>query len=107
MWSGLVEVRDVRIEDALELPLMEDQQVIQAFLPHAPQEAFADGIGSWRMIRGFEHLNPCIGYLDHPFENRPFEAEKDPLSLFANTGGSVYNQTSSTTSSCLNNAIFT
>ncbi len=51
MWSGLVEVRDVHIEDALELPLMEDQQVVQAFLPHAPQEAFADGIGSWRMIR--------------------------------------------------------
>jgi len=69
MWSGLVEVRDVHIEDALELPLMEDQQVVQAFLPHAPQEAFADGIGSWRMIRGFEHLNPTGGR--HPSETGP------------------------------------
>src|SRR5262249_53302658 len=49
----------------------------------------------------------CTGYLGHPFKNEPFESEKDLLSLLANSGRSVYNQTSLTASSCLNNAIFT
>jgi len=49
----------------------------------------------------------CTGYLDHPFKNEPFESEKDLLSLIANSRRSVYNQTSLTASSCLNNAIFT
>jgi hypothetical protein len=31
----------------------------------------------------------CIGYLEHPFKNKPFETEKELLSLLANTGGSV------------------
>lgn len=42
-----VEVVYIRIEHALELPLMKDQQVIDAFLPHTSQEALADGVGSW------------------------------------------------------------
>ena len=36
MRSCLVEVRYIRIEDALELPLMKDQQVVEAFLPNTP-----------------------------------------------------------------------
>ena len=31
--------------------------MIQAFLSYAPQKAFADGIGAWRMIAGFENLD--------------------------------------------------
>jgi len=31
----------------------------------------------------------CTGYLVHPFKNKPFETEKEILSLLANTGGSV------------------
>jgi len=46
MRSCLIEIRDVRIEDALELSLLQDQQVIEALLPHAPQEALTNGIGS-------------------------------------------------------------
>jgi hypothetical protein len=42
MRSCLVEVRHIRIEDALELPLMQDQQVVQAFLSDASQEALAE-----------------------------------------------------------------
>ncbi len=53
----LVEVRDVRIEHALELLLLKDQQVVEAFLPDAPQEAFTDSIGSRCMIRCFENLD--------------------------------------------------
>jgi hypothetical protein len=30
---------------------------------------------------------PCIGYLGHPFKNKPFETEKDQHSLLANTAG--------------------
>src|SRR5258708_17441108 len=57
MRSCLVEVRYIRIEHALELLLVKDQQVVEAFLPHAPQEAFAERIGSWRMKGRFENLD--------------------------------------------------
>jgi hypothetical protein len=39
--------------------------------------------------RLFDNDDSCIGYLDHPFKNKPFETEKEILSLLANTGGSV------------------
>src|SRR5262249_46477693 len=41
-------------------------------------------------------IHHCIGYLDHPFKNKPFETEKHRHSLLANGGGLVYTQTSST-----------
>ncbi len=44
MRSCLVEVHHIGIEDALELPLMQDQYVVQAFLPDTPQEALTDRI---------------------------------------------------------------
>src|SRR2546426_12121190 len=57
MRSCLVEVRHIRIEDALKLPLMEDQQVVKAFLPHASQKAFEGCIGSRSVIGGSEDFN--------------------------------------------------
>ncbi len=36
---------------------MKDQQVVQAFLPHTPQEALTDRIGSESMIMHFEYLH--------------------------------------------------
>ena len=57
MRSSMVEVCHILIEHALELPLVKDQDMIKAFLSHTSQEAFADRIGSWRMIRRFENLN--------------------------------------------------
>ena len=57
MRSCLVEVGDIGLEHALELLLLKDQQVVQAFLPHAPQKAFADGIGSWRVNRRLEKFD--------------------------------------------------
>jgi len=69
MRSCLVEVRYVRIEDALELPLMQDQQVIEAFLPHTPQEPLTDGIGSRGVIRGFENFD--VTRLCNPREAHP------------------------------------
>ena len=57
MRSCSVEVRHICIEHALELLLVEDEQVIKAFLPHTPGEAFADRISSRRMIGCFKNLN--------------------------------------------------
>jgi hypothetical protein len=57
MRSSMVEVRHILIEHALELLLVKDQQVVEAFSPHTPQEAFADRIGSWRMKGRFENLD--------------------------------------------------
>ena len=57
MRSCLIEVRYILIEDALELSLMKDQQMVEAFLPHTPQEALADRIGSGSVIRCFKNLN--------------------------------------------------
>jgi hypothetical protein len=51
--------------------------------------------------------HPCNGYLDHPFKNRHVETEKEILSLLANTGGLVYNQTSSSAYSCSNDDTLT
>ena len=45
------------MEHALELLLLKDHQVIEAFLPHAPHEALADRIGSGCMIRRFQDLD--------------------------------------------------
>ena len=69
MRSCLVEVHHIGIEDALELPLMQDQYVVQAFLPDTPQEALTDRIGSGSMNRRFEHLNRTGGR--HTSKARP------------------------------------
>src|SRR2546421_6280016 len=69
MGSCLVEVDHIRIEHALELLLLKDQQMIQAFLTNTSQEAFTDGIGSGSVNGGFEQLDatgPC-----HTSETRP------------------------------------
>jgi hypothetical protein len=67
MWSCLVEVRHIGIEDAVELLLMEDEQMIEALTPHTTQEPLTDGIGAWGVIGGFENLDACAGYLKHLF----------------------------------------
>src|SRR5437660_12907432 len=53
----MVEGGDLGSEQPLELPLMEDQQMVQAFLPHAPYRTLADSIGSWHASRRFEKLD--------------------------------------------------
>ncbi len=57
MRSSLIEVQDIGPEEAGEVLLMEDQEVIQAFSPHASQKALTDGIGLWRTIRRSKHLD--------------------------------------------------
>jgi hypothetical protein len=69
MWSCLIEVDHIGIEHALELLLLKDQQVIETFLPYAPQEAFADGISAWRMNRRSE--DPYRARFRHTSKARP------------------------------------
>ena len=69
MRSCLIEVDHIRIEHALELLLMQDQQMVQAFLSHTPQKAFADRVGSWGLNRRFEDLDRAR--FRYPSEARP------------------------------------
>jgi hypothetical protein len=65
----LVEVGHIGLEDALELLLLQDQHVVQTFLPNTPQEALADRIGAWCIIGSFENLDTTCPR--HPSEARP------------------------------------
>jgi hypothetical protein len=57
MRPDTIELGDIPIKHALELLLIEDQQVVEAFLSYTPQEAFADRIGSRCVIGCVENLN--------------------------------------------------
>ncbi len=50
MWSCPIEVRHILIEHALELLLVEDQEVIEAFSTHAAEKPFTDCICTWGLI---------------------------------------------------------
>ena len=52
MGSGLIEVHRIGFEKPGELLLMPDQEMIQAFAPHASQKAFTDGIREARVRYG-------------------------------------------------------
>ncbi len=63
MWSGLIKVHYIRLEQTVELLLMEDQEVIKAFSPHAQEKAFTSGIRSWGLRRRSKHLDAtCCCY---------------------------------------------
>jgi hypothetical protein len=61
MGPGSVEVHHIGIQYALELLLLKNQQMVQAFLPYTPQEALADRIGAFRVNWRGEYLNPTRG----------------------------------------------
>lgn len=72
-----------------------------------PDEAGMVEIG-YNIIPAYEGQGyACNGYLGHPYKNKQVEMEKDHLSLLANLGGAVYNQTSLTAYACLNTDNFT
>jgi hypothetical protein len=69
MRSCLVEVGYIGIEDAVELLLMQDEQMIEALTSDTAEESLTDGIGSRGVIRSFENLNvTCLG---NPSEGHP------------------------------------
>ena len=50
VWPCSVEIPDVSLDHAMKVPVPENQQVIEAFSPQAPQEPFADGVGLWSAV---------------------------------------------------------
>jgi hypothetical protein len=54
VWSRLSEVHDRCFEEPVELLLLEDQEVIQAFSPYAQEKTFTDGIREGAFDMGFE-----------------------------------------------------
>ncbi len=57
MWPCLIEILDKGMQDTMQLLFMKDQDVVQTLPPNAPQKAFTDRIGSWRLIRCFKYLD--------------------------------------------------
>jgi hypothetical protein len=68
MRPGSVEEVRVCVEHAVELFLLQDEQMIEALTPHASQKPFTDGIRSWGVIWYCENLDvtcvcePCEAY---------------------------------------------
>ncbi len=58
MRTGLVEGMNIRVEYALELLLMEDEQMIETLSPHTSKKAFTNSIRSGCLRRCFENLDP-------------------------------------------------
>ena len=52
MGSGLIEINNIRFEQPRELLLMQNEEVIQTFSPHAPQKTFTDSICPARVRYG-------------------------------------------------------
>jgi hypothetical protein len=61
--------------------------------------------GLFDVKREGEDITGCTGYLEHPFQNKPFEKEKNRHCLLVNRGGAVYNPKSSPASSRLNDTM--
>jgi hypothetical protein len=57
MWSSPIEVLDIGVEHLLELPLTEDEQMIETLAPHTSEKAFTDRIHSRGVIGCFEELD--------------------------------------------------
>ncbi len=57
MWPSLIVVHDIGFQETVEVFLLQDQEMIQAFPPHASQKSFTDGIGSWRPIGRSKHVD--------------------------------------------------
>jgi hypothetical protein len=55
MWPGSIKVLNIGMKNAVQLLLLQDEQVIETLSPHTAQEALTDGIGAFRVIRCFEN----------------------------------------------------
>src|SRR5258706_270546 len=57
MGPGSVEVVQIRVEHALELLLMQDQEMIEALTPYTAEESLTDGIRARGVRSSFKNLN--------------------------------------------------
>ena len=62
-------VVDIHVEHAVELLLLEDEQVIEALTPHTAEEALTDGIRLQGVKRSFENLD--VTRLRYPRKAHP------------------------------------
>lgn len=58
---GAVEVRDIRAEDAPQVRLAEDGEVVQALPPHAADGPLAGRVGAWGADRRAQHSDSARG----------------------------------------------
>ena len=58
MGTCLIEVGTIGLQDAEELLLVQDQQVIQTLTAHAPQETLTVRIGAGSVERRLQDLDP-------------------------------------------------
>ncbi len=58
---SLIEIQDIGLEEAVELPLMEDQEMIQTFSPHTSQKTFTNGICLGSSVRRSKHFDATGG----------------------------------------------
>ena len=68
MRPRLIEVGAVFLQDANRLEPADHQHVIQTFPPQTPHKPFADGIGTWRLVRRVDDFD--TGDLGHPLKYR-------------------------------------
>src|SRR5260221_8730901 len=69
MRPGSVEAVPIRVEHALELLLMQDEQMIEALTPYTAEEPLTDGIRARGVIRSFKNLH--VTRLRNPSEAHP------------------------------------
>ncbi len=63
MWPCPVEERNVFFEHSIQLPVAQDQQVIETFALHTAQKSLTDGVRPRRTIGSSQALNPRgLGY---------------------------------------------
>ena len=66
---GSVEIVHIRAQHAVELLLMQDEQMFEALTPYTAEEPLTDGIRAWGVIRSFKNLN--VTRLRNPSEAHP------------------------------------
>jgi len=59
LWTGMIDVVHVLLKDALEMTVVDDEDMVYTLPTNTPQEALADGIGPRRTDRSPEDLNPA------------------------------------------------
>jgi len=69
MRPGSVEGVPIRVEHALELLLMQDEQMIEALTPYTAEEPLTDGMRARDVRRSFKNLN--VTRLRNPSEAHP------------------------------------
>ena len=57
MGTCVIEVRDIAVEDATELLLVQKEQVIETLTPYASQETLTARVGAWSAEWRLEHLD--------------------------------------------------